>query len=69
MTRRSFRATPAAVAVQTASLLLVAGCVFAILISDIRRTRLGTPTAEAVPSVSPGQSQQFTDAVLAPEPR
>ena len=39
MTRRPLTYTPLATAVQTASLLLVAACVFGILISDIARQR------------------------------
>lgn len=69
MTRRSVRPTPTAVAVQTASLLLVAGCVFAILINDIARTRLGTASAETVSSLSARPVQDITNAALALEPR
>jgi hypothetical protein len=66
MSRRSFTPTPTAVAVQTASLLLVAGCVLGILISDITRTKLGQPTAEEVTSLSPGRVQGVTNAGLEP---
>jgi hypothetical protein len=69
MTRRSARPAPTAVALQTASLLLVAGCVFAILISDIVRTRLGTTSAETVPSLSARGVHDIANAALALEPR
>lgn len=47
MTRKPFKPTPLAVALQAASLLAVAGGVFGILISDITRHRAGMARAEA----------------------
>jgi hypothetical protein len=65
MTRRPFTLTPTAVAVQTASLLLVAGCVFSILISDITRHGSPVPSAEAVPAALIGGSAHLTNAARA----
>jgi hypothetical protein len=46
MTRRPFTYTPLATAVQTASLVLVAACVFSILISDIAHQMSALPNGE-----------------------
>ena len=47
MTRRPFKPTPLAVALQATSLLAVASGVFGILISDITRHRAELARAEA----------------------
>jgi hypothetical protein len=47
MTRRAFKPTPLALALQVASLLAVAGGVFGILLSDITRHKAEVARAEA----------------------
>ena len=49
MSREPLKPTRLAVALQAASLLAVAGGVFAILISDVTRHRTGVARAEAPP--------------------
>jgi hypothetical protein len=47
MSRKPFKATPLAVALQTTSLLIVAGALFGILISDVARHRTDVARVEA----------------------
>jgi hypothetical protein len=49
MSRKPFKPTRLAVALQAASLLAVAGGVFAILISDVARHRTDVASAETPP--------------------
>jgi hypothetical protein len=73
MTRRPFKPTRTAVALQTASLLLAASSVVGILISDIARHRSAVPNAEAASGVLMNRSRHLTNAaldeILAPDPR
>ena len=61
MSRKPFKATPLAVALQTTSLLIVAGALFGILISDVARHRTDVASVEAVSkaqlSALPGESE------------
>lgn len=47
MSRKPFKATPLSVALQTTSLLIVAGALFGILISDVARHRTDVARVEA----------------------
>jgi hypothetical protein len=61
MTRKPFKATPVAVALQTTSLLIVASALFGILISDVARHRADVARVEATSkaqlSALPGESE------------
>ena len=62
MTRKPFKPTPLAVALQATSLLAVASGVFAILISDIARQRVEVARVEAPSKVQLFASPRESDA-------
>ena len=61
MSRKTIKATPLAVTLQTTSLVIVAGAVFGILISDVARHRTDVARVEAMSkaqlSALPGESE------------
>jgi hypothetical protein len=61
MSRKPMKATPLAVSLQTTSLVIVAGAVFGILISDVARHRTDVARVEAMSkaqlSALPGESE------------
>jgi hypothetical protein len=69
MARRPFTPTVTAIIAQMAGLLLVAACLFGILVSDIIRNRPGGTTAEGAISVSPERSQHSSNSARVPGSR